>query len=329
MRKSQWMWWWAAAIVVVGVVAFWIFDPVTRASRETPEPEPEKRASPAPETHASPPAPASQEAARPDVERTTLELEGVSGLSGLAVDPAGVLWAVPERSRVLVRIEGARASTIPLEGVPDGTDTESMAFVDATHVAFGTETQVEGRAADFVLIAEIAEGRAHVAESIELPYSTLGIPAVKNRGIEGLCIAGGTMVVTLETVDDSEGLRRAVVATRPVSGGEWTVARVRLTTATGKPSALDCRARGSELDVIAIERHWEVMRVIAFTLDMTNAGAETTATLWEDLAGRIGMVNLEGVVASSGQAVLVVDNDSGGVQGPNEVIHLRRAPFGG
>lgn len=254
------------------------------------------------------------------VERIPLDLEGVGGLSGLAFDPAGGLWAVPERDRRLVRIEGRRTRTIPLEGVPEGTDTESLAWLGPGRIALGTETQEEGRSADRILIAEVGD-TARVVDAIELPYALLGIPAETNRGIEGLCVAGGSLVAALETVDDSGGVRRAVIASRPTSGGDWVVRRVRLTSETGKLSGLECRARSGAIQVLAVERHYEVMRIVTFTL-----GRDEVARVWMDLAGALhDDPNLEGITARDGEVLLVTDNDAGGRSGPSELIRVHRA----
>ena len=56
------------------------------------------------------------------------------GLSGLALDDHDILWAVPERDRKLVEItlsptNGVTIALHPIDGVPDGVDTEGLAWL--------------------------------------------------------------------------------------------------------------------------------------------------------------------------------------------------------
>ncbi|MEZ4340453.1 MAG: esterase-like activity of phytase family protein [Sandaracinaceae bacterium] len=259
------------------------------------------------------------------MDRARIETD-VDGLSGLTMDGEGHAIAVAERGTALVAIED-RAVRIPLEGVPAGIDTESIAWLGEDRFALGTESMDESRHADLVLVVERANGRARVVDRIELPYSLLGITAEENRGIEGLCFVadGGVLLAAMENVVERGGQRFAPLGIR--RGDRWTGrALVRLTSETGKLSALDCRRDGDAIDVLAIERHYGVMRVLRFALregDTCEGDIELTPRVIYDLAGQLdGDPNLEGLVRDGDELVLIVDNHHGRRTGPNEVLRL-------
>jgi hypothetical protein len=249
----------------------------------------------------------------------------VDGLSGLTTAGDGTLWAVAESTRALVAlVPGAAARIVDLEGVPDGLDTESIAWIDGSRFALGTESMDETRAADLVLFVDVGADRARVIDTIELPYAALAVAPQENRGIEGLCHAGGVLVAAMENVIEGDGSpprRFAPLALRV--RGEWTVTRAALTTETGKLSGLVCRSRSGVVEVLAIERHYEVMRVLRYAVEPGDDVIE--AVVARDLRGRLdGDPNLEGItVDAAGGVVLVVDNHYGERTGPNELV---RAP---
>ena len=81
----------------------------------------------------------------------------------------------------------------------------------------------------------------------------------------------------------------------------WTALWLALTSDTGKLSALGCRADGDSLDVLAVERHFEV------ALHLTPYKRKSD--------------NFEGVVwLGDGSVALILDNDSGSISGPNTLI---------
>src|SRR6185436_11229475 len=75
------------------------------------------------------PGPIDREAARGVFEE--LPLPGAPpGMSDLTVDDRGVLWAISERDRVVLEIElGKPPVHHALDGVPDGIDTEGIAWL--------------------------------------------------------------------------------------------------------------------------------------------------------------------------------------------------------
>ena len=109
------------------------------------------------------------------------------GLSGLARRPSGTLWAVPERQRVLIPLEeGATVrrggEAIPIAGVPDGMDTEALAWISEDLAALGSETWEDDRPKDDVLLVRVAPNSAVVEELVALPYSLWGRTGADNRG---------------------------------------------------------------------------------------------------------------------------------------------------
>lgn len=255
------------------------------------------------------------------VDRRPIQV-AVDGLSGLTIDGEGHAIAVAERGTALVRIDDGAVGTIPLDGVPDGLDTESIAWLGGERFALGTESMDESRDGDAVLVVERANDRARVVDRFELPYSLLGIEAEENRGIEGLCFVPGddVLLAGMENVVEQDGHRFTPLAVR--RGDRW-VSRVlvRLGSETGKISALDCRRDGDAIDVFAIERHYGVMRVVRFAL--REGDTRVTPRVVYDLAGQLeGDPNLEGIARDGDELVLINDNHHGRRSGPTERLRL-------
>lgn len=270
-------------------------------------------------------APAGPRPAR--VDRAPIDV-AIDGLSGLAIDGDGVPIAVAEGGEALVAIGPRGARAIPLVGVPDGVETESIAWLGGDRFALGTESMDVGRTADAILIVERGPERARVVDRVALPYSVLGVRGEENHGIEGLCFApgerGGTLIAAMENVASRDGARWAPLGVREGDGAFRRVL-LRLGSETGKISALDCRRRGDAIDVIAIERHFGVMRIVQFDL---RAGVDrVTPRVVYDLAGRLeGDPNLEGIARAGDELLLVVDNHYGTRQGPNELVRVPLPP---
>ncbi len=261
-------------------------------------------------------------------QRLTLSLPGTAGVSGSAVDAQGRLFAVAERQAFLLPLKlagvspGLAEAKVPIVGIPEGFDTESLAFVRPDLLAIGTETWEEGRSEDAVLLASLALGRVTVTDRLSIHYADFGLDVEDNQGLEGLCSAGETLVAALETPLESPRGRFAALFRAALAERLWQVTRLRLTTSTGKISALDCRADADGLQVIAIERHYGVAKLLLFHLPTGALPSEVEPQVVADLDALIDeLPNLEGVTfAGAGQVVLLVDNDSGGITGPNEAI---------
>ena len=108
--------------------------------------------------------------------------------------------------------------------------------------------------------------------------------------------------------------------------------RVHLTTRTGKISALACvpaRGRAGAIDVLAVERHFEVARLLRFTVPPGRGDSAPKPVLEPVVAVDLGPLlvhqeNFEGLVWDGGRDfALVVDNDWTHVTGPNLLVTAR------
>lgn len=255
------------------------------------------------------------------------------GLSGLGARSDGALTAVPERRRELLWLEAAAGRLrvtrhLPINGIPEGLDTEALAWWSPTEVVFGTESQVPERASDPLLWARLEGEQVVVSERIELPYALWRTRAAVNRGVEGLCAAGGKLVLAIEHVLEDDGRRYGLIATYDPLAKSWAAFRLRLTSDKGKLSSAECRVTPTgELEVFVIERHYEVVRLLSFTLMAGAVSGDLEPTLRRDLALRDRVTgNIEGLAwTTSGGLRLLTDNDSGGVTGPAQLFELSPA----
>src|SRR4051812_36275923 len=162
----------------------------------------------------------------------------VRGLSGLARDKNRTLWAVPERTRELVAIApekpGLVTRIVPLDGVPEGADTEGLAILADGRFAFATERQEDDRSADLILFGKEEGGRVRIIESLPLSYDGFHLRAEGNRGIEGLCAVGDTLIAGVETVIKVGGERFAPIAIFDLTKRQWSYACLKLTSKDGR-----------------------------------------------------------------------------------------------
>ncbi len=270
--------------------------------------------------------------AEPDLAPRRLELDlALDGLSGLTIDERGVLWAVAERSLKLAAFQsGAVLGVVPLEGFPEDADAESIAYLGEGRFAIGTESVDEERASDHVhlvtLEGRLPEATARVTGQVELPYSVLSVSPARNKGIEGLCAVGDTVIAAVEPkLMREDGTCTTALARGELSDTRWTGHDVELTTETGKISALACRAGPAGIEVFAIERHYEVMRVLRFVVPDAPGDAPIVPEVVVDLAGALeGDPNLEGLALDGADFVMINDNHYGERTGPNEEFRVAR-----
>lgn len=260
------------------------------------------------------PAPAPAGWAPLPADVTAIDLDTEPGLSGLAVDAAGALWTVAERAQLAYKIEltGAAQATItpiPVDNAPADVDLEAIAVTGADTFALGFEGK--GDASAQVAYATLRNHRIQI-DTVE----TLAGRIDPNHGVEGLCFAGGTTLVALETVIEDKGRRLGQVLAQQQGKAYWTPHQIPLTSPTGKLAGLDCWDR----NVLAIERHFEVTRLVRVDL------ATDTATVVRDLADVAGGRNFEGVAQlPDGRIALVVDNQWKTIQGPSQLVILPAA----
>jgi hypothetical protein len=166
-----------------------------------------------------------------------------------------------------------------------------------------------------------------VVERRDLDYSLWPLDPIGNQGLEGLCRAGSVLVTAVETVIANPEERYAPIAILDLATSRWTPFLVHLTTRTGKISALACAlGRGRSIDVLAIERHFEVARLIRFRIPTGSSRPRRPPALEPVLVADLDVAmvhqeNFEGLLWDGAHAIaLVVDNDWTTVTGPNLLI---------
>ncbi len=257
-----------------------------------------------------------------------IALDAPPGVSDLTLDDRGHLWAIPERDRTIVEVElGATAKTTPhpLDGVPLGLDTEAMTWLGGNHFAIGTEGANAATAS--VRYADLGpDGHFAITRTRELTSAELGVELTINHGAEGICGKGDELLVGIESVGKlPDGTRWAPIVR--LHGDTLSVSKLHLTSDRGKISALSCTfAADGTADVLAIERHYGVSRIIHFTA--APGAAEITPTVSIDLEPTVrdkfhDKLNLEGIVRlADGRWVLVNDNQGSRVEGPTLLFIL-------
>ncbi len=279
----------------------------------------------------------SRHAGHPLPKRQTLAVTGVNGLSGLARDAAGRLWMAPERDpRLVVREPGGALRTVPLDGVPPGLDIESITWLADGRLALGTEGNVapsgtEASGPALILLARStgdgAAARVVVSgPPIELDPAPWGLRVRENQGVEGLCRAGNALVAALETVGQDAGGRFAPLGVYDFATQRWRAYHLRLTSATGKLSALACWARGDGIMLLAVERHFGVLRLLSATVLAPSGDiAPRVIANLDDFASQTKL-NVEGLETGDGGSLLmVIDNQYKTITGANELLTLRVA----
>lgn len=247
------------------------------------------------------------------------------GLSGLAADDTGGLWAIAERARRAYRItldgqEKPTVETLTVEGVPQAIDLEGIAWLGDGKFAFGTEGKVDGVAT--VLLGERRGEALVVTKSIALPAAQLGVKLPANHGAEGVCGAANTIIVGIEASGTADGKRFAPIV-RIVDDQIVRVHRLWLTSKVGKLSALDCTvAPDGVATVFAVERHFTVTKILRFTLPTTEGDITPTELL--DLGDILNSrLNIEGIAIANGRVFAVVDNQWKTLQGPSLLLAFR------
>ena len=292
------------------------------------------------------PAPAvpARPASAPPADAPTmvvLETGGINGLSGMTLTGPDTALAVAERARFALPLRFGPGPTValsgppvPLQGIDPELETEDLAFLqDRDRFAFATERQGTEPLGEFVLFGRRTADGIRIDSRLKVPLSRWGVTARPNQGLEGLCVTGRNALVAVETVIPSPK-RATPLALIDLKTKSIVALRLQLTTPTGKISALACApATGGEdpegrVDVLAIERHYGIGRILAFRLDpkaLREADPEEQAKpivprVAFDLAGKIDpLPNLESLVelpappGSDGRRhlVMVSDNDSG------------------
>ena len=258
------------------------------------------------------------------------------GESDLTVDDRGKIWAIAERDRFASEIElhgqgsalSAQIVEHPVDGVPDGNDTEGIAFLGGNKFALGIEGQEVPTAG--VLFAELhADGHLVVTGTRNLTNADLGVELKNNHGAEAICGSGDDILVGIEERGTfPDGTHWApLVRLKGGPTGQLTLAKLHLTSDVGKISALDCRfAPDGSVDFAGIERHYGVERLLRGTV--APGATDVTPKIQLDLGPIIhDKYNLEGIARlADGRWVLVNDNQSKTIDGPTKLLVLKHEP---
>lgn len=279
---------------------------------------------------------------------------GLSDLSAVRdVDGHRRLYVVPERQRALLQLDlprpaapraepggrvdpnddapppetlAARPVGRTLEGVPPYLDTESLAALGNHRFAIGTEAPWPHRTHDDVLLVTLQDHVARATATLRFDYAPYGLTGASNAGIEGLCFDGEALLAASETAGElGDGGRFAPLGRRGPGDTAFVPYRVRLSSETGRISALACRktsdAPTADTEVLAIERHYGVSRLLRFVLPQSLApGTLLPAQPVLDLAALVRpLINYEGVAwLADGDVLLLADNSIGFATGPTE-----------
>ena len=247
------------------------------------------------------------------------------GISDLSLDDRGHIWAVPERDHVVIELElSGSPITVkdvehPLEGVPDGVDTEAIAWLGNDRFAVGTEGQDVATAS--VMFGELrADGHVALTQTLPLTDTEVHVELVRNHGVEGICGKGDDVIAGIESIGTlADGTRYAPLV--HIHGRTITaVTKLHLTSKEGKISALFCTfSVDGTAQVLAIERHYGVSRILTFALSPTATDVTPTIAmdLWPIVRDRYRQkLNLEGIVRTAdGRWILINDNQSKDVEG--------------
>ncbi len=255
--------------------------------------------------------------------RTVIDSPDALGISG-SCSNNGETWLVTERDSHLLRLtpEGTVVS-IAIQGAPDDLDMEGLACKDGRFYV-STESEIPDRTTDVILVVEVQGSTASVVDTITMQYPEDLVAGV-NQGLEGLCIAGDWLIAAGEVIrTDTAGVRQAPILRRRLGESNTFLHWVNLSTSTGKLSGIDCRMRGNTFEVFAIERHYEVSRILRFDLGTGPSQFDTVL----DLAHLVrDTENFESILVSDrGEIRLTNDNQYKTITGPSEETVLEIVP---
>ena len=240
------------------------------------------------------------------------------GMSDLTLDDQDTLWSVPERDRFLVKLtlDGA-VEKYPITGVPDGVDTEGLAWLSQDHFVISTEGAQEPTAG--LLFADLKGNTLVVDQTRDLTHD-VGLQLIKNHGAEGVCGRGSDILIGIETVGRlADGTRYAPLAR--LRDNVLTISQLKLTSDVGKLSAMYCTFEpDGTAHVLAIERHFGITRLLRF--DAPVAPTTITPRIALDLSAILqDSLNLEGIVQlKDGRLVVINDNQNRTIDGTTQLL---------
>ncbi len=236
----------------------------------------------------------------------------VNGLSGLTEDADGYLWAIGEQGDALVRIDPTHFTVeeFAVTGAGSALEFESLAWVEETRFAIGTETDELSRKVDALLYGTLHGNDLAVDEAFVCEYREWSVSAPDSHGVEGLCHVAGRFLVAVELSWEDAATRWAPLGVYDPDLQAWTPHRLRLTTPTGRLSGITCKIVDGDVIALTIERHFEVCKVLRVRVPMDGEGQRLQPEAELDLAKLIeDPPNFEGIVwREDDSLVLLVDN---------------------
>lgn len=302
------------------------------------------------------------ERAEPDGSEAAYRLPvSIAGASGLT-RRGDEYVAVTERDCALHFLrpagDGFEVHTTTVSGWPQELEAEGLAHLSGDHFVVATEQSEASGVADSLLLVSLrgSEG-PHVVAQYGVPYERFGVSPQDNHGLEGVCVAGERILVSLELSVAEDGQRYALLGRATLSADgitlpsaetavqAWAPARVALQSRTGKLSGLSCRPApggGGDIEVHAIERHFGFARVLRFNVpasgEIPDIVPEAVVDLRAARPGRPaadGVPNYEGLIWVSdlpsgadspdrGALALITDNYyRGRIDAPTELVFVR------
>ena len=231
-------------------------------------------------------------------------------------------YYVTERNHKLIGIDNSDLiEVVALEGVPQGLDLEGLAC-DSEKFYISTESAKPDRSVEIVLVVAIEDEVARVVDTLELAYPDpiVGSP---NWGVEGLCVADGWLIAAVEyfrTDSNQAATRMAPILRQKLGSTDTFVTWLKLTSETGKISALDCRQQNDLIEVFAIEQHFGVARVLQFDLQESPATPQTIVTLEHLIRSTENFESI--LVSDEGKVLLANDNQHKAITGASEETSL-------
>lgn len=250
--------------------------------------------------------------------------------------------------------QGLEMRSMTVAGWPASLEAEGVAHLSGDLFVVATEQSDTSGEPDRLLVVSVGgTGGPRVVAQYGVPYRRFGVEPQNNHGLEGVCVASGRILVSLELSVAEDGQRYALLGRATLTGGgtalpggenaarAWAPARVALESRTGKLSGMSCRPApgGRAIEVYAIERHFGFARVLRFAVPVSGEIPDIVPEAVVDLRaarpGRPaadGVPNYEGLAWASdwsngrggGALALVTDNYyRGRIDARTELVFVR------
>ena len=267
------------------------------------------------------------------IQMQKIDTGHLHGISGLARDISGKTWGIAERNRYLVSIQPdshEEAALISLHDIPKALDIEAITFLNDNALVVGTESQQDDRIEDSIYFMELNESGAHVVSTLNFDYRPFALTAHDNQGLEGLCNVEPFLIVASEMVGLDDGKRFAPLGIYDLNKKSWDYSKLILTSDGGKISDIACRRNGKDIELVAIERHYYISRLVHYQISTQKQPPMTVVVANDtlDLAPHFkkSIPNFEGILFVDKNSVwLISDNQHKVVSGPTQLAVIQLA----